>query len=471
MQLTPLGAAGEVTGSAYLIETSSARVLLDFGMFQGAPDDYKRNIVHERIRPAELDAVVLTHAHNDHVGRLPLLPSAGYRGPIFATRATCELSNIMLRDAGNIQEIDTARINQRRARHGKEPITPLYTREDVERVLPLFKPAAMNQEVSVAPGVTARWSEAGHILGSASVLLSAREGGTVKRIAFSGDVGVVGIPILSDPVPPRDAGPAPDLVVLESTYGDRDHKPLGPTIDEFVQIIKEAIWARDKIIIPTFAVGRTQTLIYYLGELVRSGRVPRFPVYVDSPLAIEAVNLYRKHPELHDVQARAIKRDGHDPLDLPGLSFCKTGDESRRLNTLEGAAVIMAGSGMCTGGRILHHLKHHLWRRDAQILFVGFQSRGSLGRQIVDGAERVKIMGEMIAVRAKVRTLGGLSAHAGRSALLEWAGAYAPPRGAPWPRFVLTHGESGPREALAQGLRERTGATVLTPGFAEGMTV
>ena len=472
MKITPLGAAGEVTGSSYLIETPEARVLLDLGMFQGGRDDYKRNIIHPLVKPESLDAVLVTHAHNDHIGRLPLLPAAGFRGPIFATPATCALAVIMLRDAGHIQESDTIRINYRRARRGAPPITPLYTGVEVEQVLPLFKPAAMSREISVAPGITARWTEAGHILGSASIILSARDGDTTKHIVFSGDVGVVGAPVLADPDPPHPVGVRTDLVFLESTYGDRDHKPLGPTIDEFVHIIKEAVWSKQKILIPTFAVGRTQTLIYYLRELMASGRVPRFPVYIDSPMAIEAVNLYRKHPELHDDAARVIAADGHDPLDFPGLALCKTADESRRLNSLEGAAVIMAGSGMCTGGRILHHLKHNLWRRDAQLLIVGFQSKGSLGREIVEGAKEVKIMGEWIAVRAKIHTLGGFSAHAGRSGLLNWAATFAPPASQPsgkWPRFALTHGEEAPRQALANSLRQRGITNIILPNFAQAI--
>jgi metallo-beta-lactamase family protein len=473
MRITFLGAAGEVTGSAYLVETADARVLVDFGMFQGARDDYKRNVVAPAIRPAELDAVVVTHAHNDHVGRLPLLPGAGFRGPIWATPASVELASLMLRDAGNIQEMDTERINRVRARRGMDPITPLYTLADVERTIPLLRPAAMGAETPVAPGVSVRFAEAGHILGSTSVVLTARDGGATKTVVFSGDLGPRGSPILRDPVPPTSASvPRADLVIMESTYGDRDHKPLGPTIDEFCEVIKAAVWAKEKVIIPAFAVGRTQSLIYHLGELVRGGRVPRFPVFVDSPLAIDVVNLYRKHRDLHDQESRELRRNGHDPLDLPGLTFCKTGEESRRLNTLEGAAVIMAGSGMATGGRILHHLKHNLWRRDAQVLIVGFQAKGSLGRQLVERAERVRIMGQEVAVRAKIHTLGGLSAHAGRSELLEWAGAFAPREpGAAWPRFVLTHGEDAPRAALAAGLREKLGVGAELPTFGTSITL
>lgn len=470
MKLTFLGAAGEVTGSAYLVESPDARVLVDFGMFQGARDDYKRNIIPPPVDIGRLDAVVITHAHNDHVGRLPLLPGAGYRGPIFATEATTDLSAIMLRDAGHIQEVDTERINRLRARRGQPEITPLYTLAEVEQTLPLFRPSPMGKEVSVAPGVTARWVEAGHILGSASIELAVRDGGRTVRIAFSGDVGPTGSPILRDFKVPTDVRGL-DAVVVESTYGDRDHKPLAATVDEFCEIVKSAVWSKEKVLIPAFAVGRTQTLIYHLGALVRSGRVPKFPVYVDSPLAIEAVNLYRKHRELHDDESNAIRADGGDPLDLPGLTFCKTADESRRLNDLVGAAVIMAGSGMATGGRILHHLKHNLWRRDAQVLIAGYQARGSLGRQLVDGAKTVRIMGGDVAVRAKIHTLGGFSAHAGRTELLEWAGAFKPEAGKAWPRMILTHGEDGPREALAAGLRDRYGIETLRPRFGESLTL
>jgi metallo-beta-lactamase family protein len=464
MRIRCLGASGEVTGSSYLVETADARVLIDFGMFQGGREDYLRNIVPPELEPERLDAVLITHAHNDHVGRLPLLPGARFRSPIYATEATVSLASIMLRDAGHIQEADTVRINFRRQQRGKPPIQPLYTLADVERVLPAFRPVPLRAPIPVAPGISARWHEAGHILGSASIELEVRDGGKKSTVLFSGDIGPTASPILRDPAPPSPA----DVIFLESTYGDRDHRPLAQTVDEFCEIIKAAVWAKEKIIIPAFAIGRTQSLIYHLARLLETGRVPRFPTYIDSPMAIETVELYRRHTELFDQESREIRRNGHDPLDLPGLAFCRTSEESRRLNTLEGAGVIIAGSGMCTGGRILHHLKHHLWRRDAQIMIVGYQSEGSLGRQLVERAAEVKIMGDVIPVRAKIHTLGGFSAHAGQSELVAWAKRAA---GGGKPRVVLSHGEPGPRAALALRPAAELGVTPELPAFNEVITL
>ena len=476
MRITFLGAAGEVTGSSYLVETAHARVLVDFGMFQGARDDFRRNIVPEPLDPRRLDAVVITHAHNDHVGRLPLLPAAGFAGPIHLTQASAELAALMLRDAGHIQETDTLKLNRIRAARGKPPITPLFTAADVEKVLPHFKLGKLGAEVPVAEGVSARWLEAGHILGSASILLTLREGPRVVRVCFSGDLGPLNSPILRDFTPPAQP-PAIDHVILESTYGDRDHRSPEATLDELASIVQQAVTARAKVIIPAFAVGRTQTLVFQLGQLARAGRIPKCPVIIDSPMAIEAVQIYARHTELHDAETRQIVKQGHHPLELPGLEYSRSTDDSRRLNTLPGPAIIIAGSGMATGGRILHHLRHNLPREDAHILFVGFQARGSLGRQLVDGARAVRLFGEDLPVRARVHTLNGLSAHAGQSDLLAWAAHFNPDHAtspeAPrrWPTFTLTHGEDAPRQALAAALSQRFGLKPAQPRFGDTATL
>jgi metallo-beta-lactamase family protein len=453
MNLTFYGASGEVTGSCYLLTTDRARVLIDFGMHQGGREEYQRNFRALPFPAASLDAVLLTHAHIDHCGRMPLLPNMGFRGPIHATEATCDLAVIMLRDAARLQESDTARLNRRREFEGKPPLAPLYTSDDAERVLALFRPLRYGNDVEVAPGIRARYFDAGHMLGSASIELTITEKGKTTVLVMSGDVGHKGTPVLRDP----EAPPKADVVVLESTYGDRDHKPMSDTIDQFSEIIKEAIWDKEKVIIPAFAVGRAQHLIYHLHELHHTDRIPTFPVYVDSPMASKAFEVYKKHKNLYDKEALSAGSRGHGVFDLEGLEIIESNEDSRRLNGSFGSGVIIAPSGMCTGGRILHHLKHNLWRKGVHILIVGFQAGNSIGRRLVEGADAVRILGTTVVVRAKIHTLNGFSAHAGRSELLDWSAEVkgASPSGKP-PRFILTHGEDTPRQALAAALAPHT---------------
>ncbi|MBL8763776.1 MAG: MBL fold metallo-hydrolase [Phycisphaerae bacterium] len=457
-----LGAAGEVTGSCYLLRTDRARVLVDFGMHQGGALADLRNRRRVIPDPSELDAVILTHAHLDHSGRLPLLTNgngSAYRGEIHATPATCEITPIMLADSARLQVQDAERERVRRGRQGKVTDGALYDEDQAAAVCRLLRALPYDEAREVAPGVRARLVDAGHILGSASVELTIDSGGRRFVLVMSGDVGEVGSPILRDPTTFATA----DALILESTYGDRDHKALGPTLDELVEVVSRAQRDGGKVLIPAFAIGRTQTLIYHLAALRRSGRMGPIPVYIDSPMASSITALYRAHPELYDEQTRREITAGEPPLAFPGLRFTGTAEESRTLNTLEGPAVVIAASGMCTGGRILHHLKHHLWEPTTKVVIAGYQSEGSLGRQLVDGARRVSIMGEPIAVRASVHTLGGFSAHAGRTTLLRWAGGFSR---AP-DRVFLTHGESGPRRALADALAERWGAAPALPGYEE----
>ena len=481
MRLSFFGAAGEVTGSCYLLETERARVLIDFGIFQGGRDAERRNRRMPPIRPESLDAIVLTHAHLDHTGRLPLLAgacprprrSSGVRcgAPIWATPATIDLTGILLRDAAHIQEMDAERTNRRRAAEGKPPVTPLYTTPDVDRVLGGLRPLGFDEAREIAPGVTCRLTGSGHILGAASVELSVRQGDASRTIVFSGDIGPRNVPLLKDPVPPDRA----DVIVLESTYGDRDHRPRTETVAEFHAATLEARVEQGgggKVLIPTFAVGRTQELIYELGclrrEEVRRRNVQDTDlpgVYVDSPLAIEATALYSRHHGLFDEDSAAVVRAGQSPLAFPGLRFTRTREQSEALNSLRGGVIVMAGAGMCTGGRILHHLKHGLADPRTHVVFVGFQAEGTLGRRLVDGHAEVRVFESLVAVRARVHTLGGFSAHAGQTELVRWASHVRAARPGQQPRVYLTHGENLPRAALRTRLANELGIAAELPTF------
>ncbi|MEK6703740.1 MAG: MBL fold metallo-hydrolase [Planctomycetota bacterium] len=466
MQLSFFGAAGEVTGSCYLLETDRARIVVDFGMHQGGRDEWRRNLTFPPLRPESLNAVLVTHAHIDHIGRLPLLPKHGYTGPIYATEATRDFIPIMLNDSGRLQESDAARTNFRFAREGRPPIEPLYTEADAQLVPPLVKSVKQGNSVEVAPGIRARWFDAGHMLGSASIEVTVQEKGVTKVIVFSGDIGHKGTAILRDPEPP----PAADIVILESTYGDRDHRPMPQTIEEFTGIIMKAVWDKERVLVPAFAVGRCQQLVYHLAELRRSNRVPAFPVFVDSPMAALAFEVYRKHVELYDAEAVALLDSGGTPLSMPDLKVISAAEDSKKLNSNFGCNIIVAPSGMCTGGRILHHLRHNVWRKGVHILIVGYQSHGSIGRQLVEGAETIRIMGDTVVVRAQVHTLNGFSGHAGQTELLSWATAVkgASPAKTP-PKFILTHGEDMPRETLANKLTGIFGATPNRPKWGDSI--
>ncbi len=442
MKITILGAAGgEVTGSAYLVQTKTSRILVDCGLFQGGKRADALNRLPAQL-PRQLDAVVITHAHLDHTGRLPLLAKMGYTGPVYATPATIDLAALILRDSAHLQEADAERINRKRQRAGELPMEPLYRAADVENIVQRFRPVDYQKPVSIVPGIQAIWAEAGHMLGSASIQLIVDDEGRQKKIVFSGDLGPKGAPILRDYEPFRQA----NLVFLESTYGDHDHQPFGETVEEFIGIVKDAVNKGGKMLVPTFAVGRAQLLMLLLSQMFRKKQVPPFPVFLDSPMAIKATQIYTAHKELYDDEM--LKYISQKPVreDLKTLTLSETAEQSKKINDQPGPCLVMAGAGMCNGGRILHHLKANLWKPEAHVLFVGYQGDGSLGRRLVDGEKLVSIFGEKIAVKAQVHTLGGFSAHAGQTDLLAWFGVIAPCK----PRVVLTHGEDGPRGDLAE---------------------
>jgi len=447
MKIKVIGAAGgEVTGSAYMVETKTSRVLVDCGLFQGGRRSEGLNRPPAKAS-TKLDAVLLTHGHLDHTGRLPLLAKLGWRGPVFATPATVKMASLIVRDSARIQQGDAQRQTRKNTRMGRPMVEPLYTSEEADAILKQFRDVPYQKPVDVAPGIRAIWAEAGHMLGSASIQLHVREDGKEKRIVFSGDLGPKSIPILRNFEPFQNA----DLLFLESTYGDRDHRPFMETVDEFVDVVKKAVKARGKIIVPTFAVGRAQLLTSLLAWMFRTKKAAPFPIFLDSPMAIEATKIYAQHRELfHDKMEKFVREK---PLreDLRTMTMSGTAAESKQINDVSGSCFIMAGAGMCNGGRVLHHLRQNLWKLETQVLIVGYQGRGSLGRQLVEGAKDVRIHGERVAVRARVHTMGGFSAHAGQTDLLNWFSVIAPSK----PRVVLTHGEDGPRGELARQIQRR----------------
>ncbi|MBZ5756859.1 MBL fold metallo-hydrolase [Pseudomonas sp. S5(2021)] len=461
--LSFLGAVREVTGSCYLIEThAGARVLLDCGMRQGRRKEEDSNRQPFAFDPAGIDAVVLSHAHIDHSGLLPRLVAEGFRGRIHCTAATAELLELMLLDAAQIQEKDAEWENRWRARIGKPLIQPLYTRLHAERMLGRREAHDYGVAIEVAPGVTATFHDAGHILGSAIVQVDVEDLGQTRRLVFSGDLGNTCSPLMFAPAVLREA----DVVLMESTYGDRDHRSHAATLEELADILQQAHRDGGNVLMPSFAVGRTQDLIYYLGKFYREGRLPQQAVFLDSPMAIGANAIYSHFKDQLDLNgiAGSLGADStgrYAERWLPILRATPTPEESMAINRFKSGAIIIAGSGMCNGGRILHHFKHNLWRNECHVVIPGFQARGTLGRAIVEGARSVKILHQRIAVNAKVHTLGGFSAHAGQSQLVEWVSHFDKR-----PELYLVHGEQDKMQTLQQVLLDRLGweANIPEPG-------
>ena len=468
LTITPYGAAGEVTGSAYLIETGSSTLLLDFGMFQGDKDDDARNVIPGRIHRMDIDAVLLTHAHLDHCGRLPLLVREGYRGPIYCTPAARDLAEIILLDAAHIMESDFERRRRRSEQRGRKLNRydqPLYDTEDVTQTLELIEETDYKVLTRVTKDCQAIFHDAGHMLGSASVELHIdQEDGSTRVVVFSGDVGPPNFPYLRDPEPPVKA----DVVFLESTYGDRDHKSLDETVAEFEKILVEAVESRGKVFIPSFAIGRAQQMMFHIAELIRKQRIPAVPIYLDSPMAIKAVNVYRMHRELFDAESTELTTNGQMMHDLRSLVLCTSAQESKMINQAEGPFIVIAGSGMCTAGRIMHHLRNSIDDSNAHFVIAGYQARGSLGRHLVDGASEVFVMGERKHVRARIHTLGGFSAHAGQTDLIAWF-KHISTNGTPL--TFLTHGEQDARTALKDKLSELTNVNAYMPAYSEKLVL
>jgi metallo-beta-lactamase family protein len=452
MELQFLGAAGRVTGSCYLLRVNGRRVLLECGQIQGSRAEEALN---RDPLPADIDAVVLSHAHIDHSGRLPLLMRQGFTGPIHTHHATRALCEIMLRDSGYLHEKDAEWENRKRQRKGLPRIEPLYTQADGEAVIRQFVGLDYGDRREIVPGVEIRFSDAGHILGAAIVELWLTENGRKKKVVFSGDLGFRDAPVMPDPA--RIA--AADLVLLESTYGDRLHRSAEETLAELKAVFAAARDSGGNVIIPAFAVGRTQDLLFLLAEHFDAWGIGRWRVFLDSPMAIEATEAYSRYRHLYDAPLFAPGRS--QPV-LRNLVMSRSSEDSAAINQLQSGAIVIAGSGMCTGGRILHHLKHNVWRPECHIVIVGYQAHGTLGRRLVDGAEYVKIFGETIRANAKVHTVGGLSAHADQAGLLGWYGEIAN-----GPPVCLVHGESDAQTALAKQLRARFAASVTIPDHGE----
>lgn len=450
MQISFHGADQGVTGSCHMVECAGKKVLIDCGLYQGGRELAEENAEPFGFAPEDIDFLLLTHAHLDHCGRIPLLSKRGFRGEIITTAATVELARLVMLDSAGLQEEEARYQLRKQRRHGGHHggrIEPLYTTLDALNSLEFIgRRASYNEPISVAPGIRATFIDAGHILGSASILLELEEEGRQHRLLFSGDLGYSGRAILRDPTPP----PKVDTVVMETTYGDRLHKQLQPSIEELYAVINKTIGRGGNVIIPTFALERAQEILYYLREGVENKVIEHYTsVFLDSPMAISATRIFERHPECFDTETLKVSHDGEDPFDLPGLHFTRETADSMAINQVDGGAVIMAGSGMCTGGRVRHHLKHNLWHEKNSIVFVGYAAHGTLARRIIDGEERVRIFGEEIPVRASIHTIGGFSAHADQAELLHWHQHTGNPK-----TTFLVHGEENSMQTFARKLKD-----------------
>jgi len=460
MKITFLGAAKTVTGSCFLIETENCSFLVDCGMFQGHSKEEEMNKEKFPFDPQKLDFVLLTHAHIDHSGRIPKLYTEGFKGNIYATKATVELCEIMLPDSGHIQEFEVKWINERRQRRGQEPVPPLYTLQDAVDSLKLFKPVSYGEVIKPHKNIRVRFNDAGHLLGSAIIEIWVNENDSEIKIVFTGDLGNKGLPLLRDPSLIESA----DYLIMESTYGDREHRDINNKIDKFLDILNDTIIRGGNVIIPSFAVGRTQEIIYefnkyYEKKDYNSCWFLNIPVFIDSPLATSATEVFRNNLDCFDEEAKEYIRNGDNPLDFPQLHFVRSPEESKALNEREESAIIISASGMCEAGRIKFHLKNNLWRKDSSVIFVGYQAEGTLGRKILDGAKRVRILGEEISVNARIEMIEGFSGHADKNGLLDWIGKiYRKLK-----KIFLVHGEEEVINKFSDSVEQQYGIETIIP--------
>ena len=470
MNITFLGAAKTVTGSNFLVEAAGKKFLVDCGMYQGKATLEMENSEEFLYDVSEIDFMLLTHAHIDHSGRIPKLYNEGYRGPIYAHRATVDLCSIMLPDSGHIQETEVEWKNRKRLRAGLEPLPPLYTAEEAEKCLEIFKPVEYDTIVDVADNIQVRYNDAGHMLGSSIIEIWVTENGKTEKIVFTGDLGNNDIPLLDSPTMIEDA----DYLVMESTYGSRLHMRNDDKAKIFLDVVSETLDHGGRVVIPSFAVGRTQEILYEIDKIKDSHKddeefqrkyqqLMKTPVFVDSPLAISATEVFKKNTDLFEEEVQEKLRHGDHPLEFPGLQFTRTPDESKALNETYYPSIIISASGMCDIGRIKHHLKHNLWNPASTILFVGYQAPGTLGRTIVDGADKVKIFGEEISVNARIEYIEGYSGHADQEWLLNFVYSFIKK-----PKHIfLVHGEEESEEVLKELIEKNTEIPVTIPSFGE----
>ena len=470
MKITFLGATRTVTGSNFLVEGAGKKFLVDCGMWQGKAEQEMENSQEFEFNPSEIDFMLLTHAHIDHSGRIPKLYNEGFRNKVYAHKATCDLCALMLPDSGHIQETEVEWKNKKRKRKGEEPIEPIYTAEDAVRCLEIFEPVQYDQIIEITPEIHVRFNDAGHMLGSSIIEVWVKEGENVTKTVFTGDIGNNDIPLLSPPTMIEDT----DFLVMESTYGSRLHMRNDEKAEIFLDVVSETLDNGGTVVIPSFAVGRTQEILYEINKLKdeygddeefrrKYKTIMKAPVYVDSPLAISATEVFRENTELFDEETKEEIMRGDNPLEFPGLKFTKTADESKALNEDQTPSIIISASGMCEVGRIKHHLKHNLWNPKSTILFVGYQAPGTLGYSIVNGAKTVKIFGEEIAVNARIEYIEGYSGHADQELLMNCIYSYIQK-----PKHIfLVHGEPESQDVLADKIEEETKIGVTIPEFGE----
>jgi len=459
MELGFYGAVRMVTGSCFLLKAAGKRIVIDCGMFQGSNKTERRNFEPFRFSPRSIDFCLLTHGHIDHSGLLPKLARDGFKGPIITTKATSDLLHILLKDSAHIQESDVKWFNRKAIRAGAPTKEPLYVLDDAKAALDQLNPVKHNQEIDLCPGIKVIFRDAGHILGSAFIECYVTENGVAKKLVFSGDLGNTDQAIIRNPEITKAAA----VLLIESTYGDRLHKDRSNTLSELNAIFQQAYKEGGNVVIPAFAVGRTQELLYHLHQLHQEGRLPDFNIFLDSPMAISATKVYREHTECFDDQTIRILMSGEGPFSLPNIEYTRLTDRSKAINFTKGPNIIISASGMCTAGRILHHLKHNLWKRNTHVVFVGFQAHGSLGRRLVDGVPRIKIMGEEITVTAKIHTIGGLSAHADQKGLYNWVENLAPSK----PLVYVVHGEEDAGAQFAKLIHDDFGLEARLPSWYE----